>query len=61
MRKQNTEAHGYELYNLFENNEVNEMGKIKLTILGIAVFVGAVFVGWVMNIAPKIIMVMDMI
>lgn len=61
MRHQNTNLHGYELYNTFGNNEVNEMSTVKLTILGIAVFAGAVFVGWVLSVAPEIIKAMDVI
>lgn len=50
-------------YSLF-NSEVEgftreKFSAIKIGILGASVFVGAVFVGWLLNVAPKIVTFMD--
>lgn len=50
-------------YSLF-NSEVEgftreKFSSIKIGILAGVVFVGAVFVGWLLNVAPKIVTFMD--
>jgi hypothetical protein len=49
--------------NLF-NDEVEvytNPSNIKFWILGTAVFAGAVFMGWVLNLLPKIVTFMDIV
>ena len=47
---------------LFDNTEIEgytNPSNVKMWVLSIAVFAGAVFVGYLLNILPKIVLFMD--